>query len=170
LSLPHSGKNFCSAGHEEEAFLGDHLTVGKNRKLAAIAINYLHIQSGFIPQRFRQTGSTFTDRASDRALPNRDLFHRNSPLQANNDQPLLIAARGVPRRINSLPSGVAAGSRPLFGSTSLACRWLQSIGLTEKGRKRSPAEYVRPAPASESPHQPLGSKAPIQLNNPAEVI
>jgi hypothetical protein len=103
LCLSNCGENFCSAGHEEEAFLGHYSTVGNDGKFAAIAIDYLHIQSGFIPQRFRQTGSMLANRTSDRALPNRDLFHRNSPLQANNDHMQLIAARRVPRRINSPP-------------------------------------------------------------------
>jgi hypothetical protein len=142
--LSHGGENFRCARHEEEPFLGYHPTVGNDGKLAAIPIDYLHIQSRFIPQLFRQTGGTLANRPSDRALPNRDLFHRNSPLQANNDQPLLIAARGVPRRINSALSGVAAGSRPLFGSSSLACRWLQSLGPTEKdGSGRRPNIFAR---------------------------
>jgi hypothetical protein len=79
FSFSHSGENFRRTGHREKSLLGDHLTVEQDQKLAAIAIDQIHLNLGLVAQDLRQTGGTLADGASDRTLPNCDFLHRESP-------------------------------------------------------------------------------------------
>ena len=71
----------------ESVALSSHFfPINGNREFAMIAVDHLHVETLFLAECCRQTGGKATDGASDRALTDRYLLHRNS-LLLNRDEP-----------------------------------------------------------------------------------
>lgn len=84
LGLAHLVEHFLNARQHEEPLLGDNFAIDQHRKLAIPAIDHFNFaDAGLIPQGGRQTGGAFSRRASDRALPDRYLFHCRHSFQSN---------------------------------------------------------------------------------------
>ena len=73
---PHGVQDLLLVGKIVALFAGNLAPIDEHGELTARSVHEIDLGIGLFPQQFRHTGGMTPDRASDGALPNRDLFHR----------------------------------------------------------------------------------------------
>lgn len=77
----HDGKDLVDRWLEEQSLLGDDFAVHEDGQLATFSIHQLDRDTRLLRKSRRQTGGVPANFASDRTLPDCDVFHRIAPFR-----------------------------------------------------------------------------------------
>jgi hypothetical protein len=146
VGLPHGVQHLLDGGLEEQALPGHLPAVHQDHQLAPAAVHQLHFETRLLPQGGRQTGGVLAGAASDRALPDGDLFHHTRPFREMRASPAHPVVQGAchMRNLDGSPqngsySGEASGRAgwPALRTCSWAWPVQSPLALTSAASPRA---------------------------------